>query len=63
MIPGFQQDVSWFKGPWRAEMPPFGKKSLRGAPPAKQHCVIAFNEQNGKGIFRKTLTLQTWLVM
>src|SRR5437016_13381022 len=63
MIPGFQQGASWFKVRWRAEMRRFEKKWLLGASPAKRRCVIVFNEQSGKGIFRKTLTLQIWLVM
>ena len=29
MIPGFQQDASWFKARWRAEMRPFERKQLR----------------------------------
>ena len=33
---------------------PFGKKQPRGAAPAaKLRCVVAFNAQSGKAIFRK----------
>ena len=60
MIPEFQQDASWFKARWRAEMRPLGRKSLRGAPRPKLHCVAAFNEQSAKAIFRKTLTQPNW---
>ena len=60
MIPGFQQDASWFKARWRAEMRPFGRKWLRGERRLKEYCVAAFNEQSGKAIFRRTLTLPNW---
>ena len=32
------------------------------APPAKLRCVVAFNEQSGKAIFRKTLIQPNWPV-
>ena len=60
MIRGFQQDASWFKARWHAEMPPFRRKWLRGARGPKLHCVAAFNKQSAKAIFRKTLTQPTW---
>jgi hypothetical protein len=62
VIRGFHQDASWFKALWRAEMPPFGRKQLRGAPLAKRCCGVAFNAQNAKAIFRETLTQPNWLV-
>jgi hypothetical protein len=62
MIRRFQQDASWFKARWRAEMPRCGRKQLGAAPPAKRRCVIAFNEQNAKAIFRKMLTRPIWPV-
>src|SRR5206468_10814205 len=60
MIPGFQQDASWFKARWRAEIRPFGRRWLRGVRRPKLHCVAAFNEQSAKAIFRKTLTQPNW---
>jgi hypothetical protein len=60
MIPGFQQDASWFKARWRAEMRPLGRKCLRDGRRLKLHCVAAFNEQSAKAIFRKTLTRPNW---
>jgi hypothetical protein len=62
MIRRFQQDASWFKARWRAEMPRCGRKQLGAAPPAKRRCVIAFIEQNAKAIFRKMLTRPIWPV-
>src|SRR4029077_10313529 len=60
MILGFQQDASWFKARWRAELPPLARKWLHGGRRPKLHCVVVFNEQSGKGIFRKTLTRPNW---
>src|SRR6266446_1571117 len=59
-IPGFQQDASWFKARWRAEMRPPGRKWLRGEWRRKLHCVAAFNEQSAKAIFRKTPNQPNW---
>ena len=42
---------------------PFGRKSPRAAPQPKLRCVAAFNEQNGKVTFRKTLTQRNYPTM
>jgi hypothetical protein len=64
VIRGFHQDASWFKVRWPSEMRrgPFGRKQPGVAPPAKLHCVVAFNAQSGKVIFRETLIQPNWLV-
>jgi hypothetical protein len=41
---------------------PFGRKQPGAAPAAKLRCVVAFNEQSGKAIFRKTLIQPNWPV-
>src|SRR5882724_6208231 len=63
VIPGLQQDASWFKARWRAEMRPFGRKWLRDGRRPNLHCVAAFNEQSAEAIFRKTLTQPNWPIM
>jgi hypothetical protein len=43
-------------------MRPFKRKYPRGGRRSKEHCVVAFNKQSAKAIFRKTLTQATWPV-
>jgi hypothetical protein len=62
MTQALQRDASWFKARWRAEMRPFKRKYPRGGRRSKEHCVVAFNKQSAKAIFRKTLTQATWPV-
>jgi hypothetical protein len=64
VIRGFHQDASWFKVRWRSEMRrgPSRRKQSGDAPPAKLRCVVDFNAQSGKAIFRKTLIQPNWLV-
>jgi hypothetical protein len=64
VIRDFHQDASWFKARWPSEMRlgPFGKKQPGAAPAAKSPCVVAFNAQSGKAIFRKTMIQPNWPV-
>ena len=51
--PGFQQDASWFRVRWLAEirLGLFRRKQRHAALPARLRCVVAFSEQSGKGIY------------
>jgi len=65
VIRAFQQDASWSRVRWLAEirLGLFRRKPPRVALPAKLRCVVAFSEQSEKGIYRETPTQPNWLVM
>src|SRR6266481_4484947 len=59
---GFQQDASWSRVRWLAEirLGLFRRKQRHAALPARLRCVVAFSEQSGKGIYRETPPQANW---